>query len=108
MSFVDLNSAEEKEIWPGIIGKFIHSESMTVAFVNIDAGIELPEHAHVHEQVLNVLEGEMELTVEGKTTVLSSGNSMILASNVPHSGKTISKCKIIDVFSPVREDFKKL
>ncbi len=108
MSFVDVNALEEKEIWPGIIGKFIHSESMTIAFVTIEAGIELPEHAHVHEQVLSVLEGEFEIEVGGEKTVLKAGNSFVLPSNVPHAGRILKKCKIIDVFNPVREDFKKL
>ena len=108
MSFVNVNTLEEKEIWPGIIGRFIHSDNMTIAFVTIEAGIELPEHAHVHEQVLNVIDGEFEVVVGGEKTVLKGGNSFVLPSNVPHAGRTLKKCKIIDVFNPVREDFKKL
>jgi quercetin dioxygenase-like cupin family protein len=108
MSFVDVNNLDEKEIFPGIVGKFIHSKEMTIAFVTIDAGVDLPEHAHVHEQILNVLEGEFEIKVGGEKTILKAGNSFVLASNVPHSGRILKKCKIIDVFNPVREDFKSL
>ena len=108
MSFVDVNSLEEKEIWPGIMGRFIHSEKMTIAFVTIESGVDLPEHSHEHEQILNVIEGEFEVIVDGEKTILNSGNSYVLHSNVPHAGRTLKKCKIIDVFQPVREDFKKL
>ena len=108
MDIYKLEEMEEKEIFPGIYGKFVHSEQMTLAFVKIDAGVELPEHAHVHEQVLNVIEGEMEITINGETKVLKSGTSLVLPSNLPHGGRTITACKVIDVFQPVREDFKSL
>ena len=108
MSFIDLNNIEAKGIFPGIYAKFIHSENMSLAFITIDEGIEAPEHAHEHEQVLNLIEGEFELIVNGEKTVLKQGNSFVLKSNVPHSGKALKLCKIIDVFNPVREDFKKL
>ena len=55
----------EHEVFPGFHGRFVHSAAMTFAWWTIDEGAEVPEHEHPHEQVVNVLEGELALTVDG-------------------------------------------
>ena len=106
MSFIDLNKIEGKEVVPGFTGKFIHSEYMSIAFWTIKAGHSLPEHKHVHEQIANVIAGEIELVMEGKSHILTKDTCLIIPSNVPHSGKAITDCYIVDVFYPVREDLR--
>ena len=95
------------EISRGFMARFIHTESMTLAFVDIEEGADLAQHAHVHEQVVNLLEGQFELVVDGTPIRLQPGESYAIPSNVPHSGRAITACRILDVFSPVREDFRK-
>ena len=105
MPFINLEDLNELEIAPGIVGLIVTAESVTVAHFSIAAGSVLPEHSHVHEQVVNVIEGELELTAEGKTNRLVPGTALVLPPNVPHSGKAVTDVKVIDVFHPVREDF---
>ncbi|MEK7253345.1 MAG: cupin domain-containing protein, partial [Bacteroidota bacterium] len=93
------------DIAPGYHGRFIHSENMTLAYVDVDAGAPLAEHSHYHEQVLNLLEGNFELVLGGETLRLETGQVVVIPSNVPHSGRAITRCRILDVFQPVREDF---
>ncbi len=102
----NLNEIKEKEIIPGYHGKFIHSENMTIAYWDIVAGSPMPEHSHPHEQIANVLEGTLELTIEGMTHVLKPGSVAVIPSNVPHSGKATTHCKVIDVFYPIREEYQ--
>ncbi|MCH2179773.1 MAG: cupin domain-containing protein [Mariniblastus sp.] len=97
---------ESREVIPGYHGRFVHSKAMTHAYWEIESAAELPEHAHHHEQVLNLIEGEFELTVAGESMQLKAGDLVVLHSNVPHSGRAITKCKIIDVFSPARDDYR--
>lgn len=104
--FLKLKDIPAKEIMPGFSGKFIHSEKFTTAFWEITAGSELPEHAHVHEQTTQLIEGSMEFTVNGETKLLQPGDFVVIPSNVPHSGKALTFCKVSDVFCPVREDYK--
>jgi quercetin dioxygenase-like cupin family protein len=94
------------EISRGFNARFIHTERMTLAYVDVDEGADLPEHAHMHEQVLNLLEGEFELNLNGQLIVLQPGQVVGIPSNMPHSGRAVTKCRILDVFSPVREDFR--
>ena len=95
------------EISRGFKARFIHTDSMTLAFVEVDEGAELPEHAHVHEQVTTLLEGRFDLTIGGKLYQMEPGEVCVIPSNVPHSGKAHTHCRLMDVFHPVREDFRK-
>lgn len=90
----------------GFHARMIHTDNMTIAYVDVEEGADLPEHAHVHEQVLNLLEGRFELIVNGQPHLLEPGDVFAIPSNAPHSGKAHTSCRIIDVFQPVREDFR--
>ena len=106
MSLIKLAELPEKEIVPGYHARFVHSQNMTLAYWRIEAGAELPEHAHPHEQVLNLLEGEFEAIVAGQTNHLLPGMVSIIPSNVRHSGKALTACRILDAFYPVREEYR--
>lgn len=95
-----------REMTPGFTGRIIHTETNTFNFLDIKAGSVSAIHQHPHHQCLFVLEGEFELIVDGKATILTTGLFATLPGNVPHGGRAITDCKILDVFNPVREDFK--
>ena len=105
MPFFNFNTKNRVKIWDGINGALFHSDKLTVGHMIIDNGTPLLEHSHPHEQWLNLIEGELELTVGGETQVVQPGMTVYIPSNVPHSGKALTECKMIDVFYPVREDF---
>ena len=104
--FITINDLPLKELVPGFDAQLLHMNGMSVAHVQIKAGSILPEHFHVHEQVTNVISGELEMTVGGEKRVCKAGMSVCIPSNVPHSAIALTDCKVIDVFSPVREDYK--
>lgn len=106
MTFVLLEEVGEKEPLEGYVGRFIHSEDMTVAYWTVVAGAPFPEHSHPHEQIAIVSEGEFELTVEGETQILDPGRVAVIPSGAPHSGRALTPCKLIDVFHPVREEYR--
>ena len=81
MAFIDTRDIEPREVFPGFHVRFVHSATMTFAHWEIEAGAALPEHAHVHEQVVNVLEGEFELTIGSDTRVLGPGAVAIIPSD---------------------------
>jgi len=106
MGFQNLASIPEKEIVPGYRARFVHGDNLSLAYWDVDPGAELPEHNHPHEQVANVLEGKFELTVDGETRVLEPGQVAVIPSDIPHSGKAITACRLLDVFHPTRDDYK--
>lgn len=103
--FIELKELTLNEPVPGYRAVFVHSENMTVAFWEVEEGAVMPEHAHPHEQVASVVEGQFELTVAGEPMVLDSGTVAIIPSNTLHSGKAITHCRLIDAFHPVRDDY---
>jgi quercetin dioxygenase-like cupin family protein len=107
MEPIELSAIPPRETAPGYSGRFIHTAGMTLAYFEIKAGSASPEHEHVHEQVSQVLEGVFQLTVAGEPVVLEPGAVLIIPSNVRHSGLAITDCRLLDIFHPVREDFRK-
>jgi len=106
MVFQNLDDIPKREIVQGYRARFVHSENMTLAYWDVDPGAVLPEHSHPHEQIANVLEGQFELTVDGESRILEPGNVAIIPSDVPHSGRAITACKLIDAFQPCRDDYR--
>lgn len=108
MPLINYNKLPKQKIWDGIIGAIYHSDVATMAHVTIEEGVVLPEHHHHHEQWSHVIEGTFEFNLDGEVFTLTSGMSLQIPSHVPHSGRAITKCKIIDCFVPVREEWKGL
>ncbi len=103
---MNLSEIPSKEIMPGYHGKMIHAEKMSWAFWTVDEGAEVPEHHHAHEQIMYVVEGTFEFTLDGTTKTYQADDVVIIPSNTPHGGKAITPCRLMDVFSPVREEYK--
>lgn len=97
---------ERRELVPGGYVGFVHTESMTLAYWDFDPDVLVPEHGHAHEQVTNVIEGVFDLTLEGDTMRLEAGSTVVIPPNAVHYGRSVTKCRVIDVFHPVREDYR--
>jgi quercetin dioxygenase-like cupin family protein len=95
-----------KELAPGVSGKYIHGDSTTFGYVDLKKGSIVKLHHHVHEQITYILEGELEMEIGAEKMVLKRGNFYVIPSNTPHSATALTDCIAIDVFSPVREDYK--
>tara|TARA_R110001583_G_scaffold66971_1_gene191908 strand:+ start:372 stop:686 length:315 start_codon:yes stop_codon:yes gene_type:complete len=103
---MNLSNIPSKEIMPGYHGKLVHSENMSIAFWEVEKDAEVPEHSHINEQIMHVIKGTFEFTLDGVTDVYLPGDLVIIAPNVPHSGKALTPCELMDVFSPTREEYK--
>lgn len=106
MAFVSLAGLARREPFPGYEGRFLHGDGVSVAHWTVREGSGFPEHRHPHEQVAMVIEGRFEMTVAGETRVLDAGTVAVIPSNAPHSGRALTSCRLIDVFQPVREDYR--
>ncbi|WP_020571785.1 cupin domain-containing protein [Neolewinella persica] len=95
-----------QEVFPGIQGRLIHTKLTTVADFSIAAGTVLPTHHHPHEQTSTILSGQFLFVVGAEERLLQAGEVAVIPGNVPHSGTALTDCRIIDVFSPVREDYR--
>ncbi len=100
-----LPSLLSHEFLPGLDGKMIHTERMTLAFWDVKEGSQVPEHSHPHEQVLQVIQGDFHLTIGEEQVNLHTGDVYVIQSGSLHSGIALTDCKLLDVFCPVRSDY---
>ena len=101
-----LSEITPQEIMPGYQGKLVHTQNTSLAFWEVAEGAEVPKHSHMNEQIMHVIEGEFEFTLDGKTEVYFPGDIVVIAPHLSHSGKALTPCKLLDVFSPPREEYK--
>lgn len=103
---LNLATIPSKEIMPGLHGKLVHAEHMSMAFWNVEKGAEVHEHAHMNEQIMHVMEGEFQFTLDGNTQIYYPGDIVVIAPHKKHSGIALTSCKLLDVFSPTREEYR--
>jgi mannose-6-phosphate isomerase-like protein (cupin superfamily) len=88
---------------PGWNGRFFHSDNMTFAHYDIAAdSVPLHEHHHVQEEVWNVVDGEVVISIDGEERCLGPGCVAVVPPNAPHSARARTACRAIIVDYPVR------
>ena len=105
MSFVDIDKLKVTERLPGWRGRYFHAVNMTVAHYEFTRGASIHEHHHPQEELYEVLEGELELTVDGVAQVARPGVAAIVPSSARHSVRALTDGRAIIVDSPARAEF---
>src|SRR3979409_106546 len=106
MPFIDTSKLAASERLPGWRGRYFDSPSMTFAHYEFDAGASIHEHFHPQEEVYEVIEGELEVTIDGVSQVARPGLVAIVPGNVPHSVRALTDGRAIIVDYPLRREFK--
>ena len=105
--FVYNKDRQYKDLGGGVRRKVLaYSDNIMNVELLFDAGATGAMHAHPHEQIGYVIEGSLIFHEEGKDdTTLSAGDTYIVAPNVPHGIDCLTDVKLLDIFTPMREDF---
>lgn len=105
MPFLDTRTLRVTERLPGWHGRYFHSANMTFAHYDFVKGAAIHEHFHPEEEVYEVIEGELEITIDGATQVARPGIVAIIPSNARHSVKALTDGRAIIVDHPTRPEF---
>ena len=92
----------------GITRQLITSKQMMIAHVRLKKGDEVPQHAHVNEQITYILEGALHfwLGAKGEREVtVRAGEVLVIPSNLPHRAVAVEDTLDVDVFNPPRQDW---
>ena len=109
MPFIDVKTIEPLTIVPGCRIRTPYGEHLMLSYLEMDEGAEVPLHDHPHEQAGMLLEGKLELTIGEETRTVAPGSMFIIPPNTPHRAVAVGgPAVILDVFSPVREDYAEL
>jgi len=95
-----------EEIDKGVRRKIMaYDEHLMVVKVQFDKNCIGTVHQHSHSQISYVESGRFEIEINGYKKTLESGDAFYVPPNVLHSAVCLEAGILIDVFSPMREDF---
>jgi len=84
----------------------VHGERTLLAEFHLDKGAVVPKHKHPHEQTGYLVSGRMKFSLEtGEKRVVESGDSWCFAGDFEHGVEVLDDSLVIEVFSPVREEY---
>jgi len=109
MSAYFLSPAERShhEIFPGVHIFTAAGERLMISVVELAPRSEVKPHSHPHEQMGLLLEGELTFTIGGETQTLQPGQMWRIPGGVVHGCVAGERpAKAIDVFYPVRDDYR--
>ncbi|MGH9598875.1 MAG: cupin domain-containing protein [Terracidiphilus sp.] len=106
MPFVDIGSLPVVERLPGWHGRTFHSQNLTVAHYDFARGSSIHEHFHPQEEVYTVIEGELEVTIEGAAQIARPGTAAIVPSGARHSIRALTDGHVMIVDYPRRQEFE--
>jgi quercetin dioxygenase-like cupin family protein len=94
-----------EQLNPLVSRQVVHSDNMTIARLQLKKGAVVPRHQHVNEQVANVEHGRLRFVFDDSEGFAEAGDSVQIPSNEPHMVEAMEDSVVVDVFSPVREDW---
>jgi quercetin dioxygenase-like cupin family protein len=104
--FAQADEGETVVLAPGNTRKvLIHTPELMQVEFGFDKGAIGALHSHPHIQVSYVIEGVFEVTIDGVTQIVGTGGSFIVPSGLVHGVLALEKGRLVDVFTPMRQDF---
>ena len=104
--FVENDSTAWESVGEGLRRKIMaFEEKMMMVRVEFEVGAVGTVHKHYHVQMTSVESGVFEVEIEGKKKILKGGDVIYIPANVLHGAVCLEAGVLIDVFSPMREDF---
>ncbi len=100
-----LNEIPEEHVTNMFSRRFFTGDKVTVAFLTMKNGCDVPQHSHDSEQFSYIISGALKFQIEGQEIIVRGGEMLEIPSNVPHSAVAIEDTTGIDVFSPIRADW---
>lgn len=101
-NFIDLKALKIKDVLPGATAAYFQTAFSTFTYTELSAGAEIPLHNHVQEAVDIMLEGKLEMEIDGEANILKQGMMSFVPSNIFHKAKAITDCKVLTVLHPKR------
>jgi quercetin dioxygenase-like cupin family protein len=93
----------------GVRARALFGEAAMLNLVELDPGAVVPEHSHPHEQLGIGLRGLITMVFDGEERPMGPMDAMHIPSGVVHAGVAGPEgALVLDVFTPIREDFRAL
>ena len=104
--YIVTKDMEWEELGGGVSRKFLGFDNQIMMVqVKFDKGAVGSPHHHFHTQTTYVDEGKFEFTIDGEKKIVEAGDGVYIEPNLVHGAECLEAGMLIDVFSPIREDF---
>ncbi|WP_448821102.1 cupin domain-containing protein [Cetobacterium sp.] len=102
------NDSKKEELGNGVSRKILaYNGNLMTVEVNFEKNAVGNLHSHPHEQMTYVLEGEFVFKIGNEEKIVKAGDVLYKQPNIEHGCLCLKKGKLIDIFTPIREDFIK-
>lgn len=109
MSLMRTNEARSFTPEPGMIRQVLaHSDALMLVRHYFEQGWVGERHSHPHHQLVYVVKGALHVNVAGEEFDVFTGDSFIVDGGVEHQASALEASEVLDVFTPVREDYREL
>ncbi len=83
----------------------VHGEKTLMAEFKLQKGSIVPQHSHPHEQTGHLVSGNVIFSVGSEEIICNPGDSWCISGDKEHGAEALQDSVLIEVFSPVREDY---
>jgi quercetin dioxygenase-like cupin family protein len=94
-----------EQLNPATSRRYLTGDRVTVARFELKRGGVVARHSHENEQVSCVLSGRLKFKLNGQEVLVAAGEVLQIPSWLEHEVEVIEDTVVIDVFSPVRQDW---
>lgn len=104
--WVDYEETLPQAAAPGVVKRILaYTDSLMCVENSFEEGAVGNLHSHPHTQITYIVEGEFAFTIDGETRVVKKGDTLLKEHGVEHGCTCIKKGILLDIFTPMREDF---
>ena len=108
-TITSIEALPSREIGPGVTIQPLAGEHVMFNYVRLAPSGQVPLHAHPHEQLGLIMEGEMDMQIGDQRQTLRPGATYVIPGGVSHSGRAgKAGALVLDVFYPLRDDYLRL
>ncbi len=99
-------SVKPADLAPGVERRILaHNGKLMAVEFRFKKGAVLEVHTHPHEQIGYIVNGTLELEIDGRKEILKTGDTYYVAPDIPHGAVVLEDSVVFDAFTPQREDF---
>lgn len=104
--FESQNDQGFRNVLPGILQKtLVYGDRTLMTEFRLSRGCKIPHHAHPHEQTGYLISGRIRLSIDDHIHEATPGDSWAIPENTSHGAECLEDAVVIEVFSPVRDDY---
>jgi quercetin dioxygenase-like cupin family protein len=109
MSIVRNQDARSFTPEPGMTRQVLaHTDQLMLVRHYFEKGWVGARHSHPHHQLVYVVRGSLHIDIAGKTFDVHAGDSFVVDGGVEHQASAYEESEVLDIFTPVREDYREL